>query len=68
VPALPPYLTRSPPSSSFVPSCPSERRTIRSVVTNPASQMRVVFEKLVGVGQSEGPGLLLAQRHIRNVS
>ncbi len=26
-----------------------------------------VFEKLVGVGQSEGPGLL-AHRHIRNVS
>ena len=54
MPALPPYLTRSLSSSSFVPACPSERRTIRSVATNHASQSGWSSRSWLVEGRAEG--------------
>jgi hypothetical protein len=65
VPALPPYLIE-PIFEQFC-ALLSERKTNRSLGCHkPRIPERVVFEKLVGVGQSEGSGLL-AHRHIRDV-
>ena len=67
MPTLPPYLIK-PIFEKFC-ALLTERRTNRSLGCHkPRIPERVVFEKLVGVGQSEGSGLLLAHRHLRNVS
>ena len=65
MPALPPYLNE-PIFEQFC-ALLFERKTHHPRCHEPRIPDRVVFEKLVGVGQSEGPGLL-AHRHIRNVS
>jgi hypothetical protein len=66
VPTLPPYLIK-PIFEQFC-ALLTERKTNHPRCHKPRIPDRVVFEKLVGVGQSEGSGLLLAHRHIRNVS
>jgi hypothetical protein len=37
VPAIQPYINRSPSGSSFVPSCPSRRQTVRSDLSTVAA-------------------------------
>jgi hypothetical protein len=67
VPALPPYLIE-PIFEQFCVLL-NERKTNYALGCHkPRIPERVVFEKLVGVGQSEGLRLLLAHRYIRNVS
>jgi len=48
VPALPPYIHRSPSGNGFRPCCPSAAPTIRSDA-RPRIAERLVFEKLVQV-------------------
>jgi hypothetical protein len=67
MPALPPYLIE-PIFEQFC-ALLSERKTNHALGCHkPRIPERVVLEKLVGVGQSEGPALLMAHRYIRNVS
>jgi hypothetical protein len=49
VPAIQPYINRSPSGSSFAPCCPKEKWITRSAAIGPAYPIYVVFEKLVEV-------------------
>jgi hypothetical protein len=54
VPALPPYLTRKPIFEQFCALLPERKTNHPLGCHKPRIPERVVFEKLVGAGQSEG--------------